>query len=81
MPDVHRDSAQDFDPARTHSEGLVDFAGNQLRLVHEQLSAVNLAIVQERDGKKPPWNALSRRLLPKVGSSLSYDMPSDCSVG
>jgi hypothetical protein len=36
VSDVHRDPAQDFDPARAKSKRLVNVAGNQLRLMHEQ---------------------------------------------
>jgi len=66
MRDIHRDPAQDFDPTRAHSKRLVDIAGNQLRLLHEQVSAVNTANLQERYAKSRRQNQFSTAALAKT---------------
>jgi aminoglycoside phosphotransferase len=39
--DIHRDPAQDFNSPGAHSKRFVNIAGNQLRLLHEQVSPAN----------------------------------------
>ena len=66
MRDIHRDPAQDFDPTRAHSKRLVDIAGNQLRLLHEQVSAVNTANLQEQYAKSLRQNQFPTAALAKT---------------
>src|SRR5439155_22250476 len=71
MRDIHRDPAQDFDPTRAHSKRLVDIAGNQLRLLHGHVSAVNTAYLPERYAKSRCQNKFSTAALAKTKLVIS----------
>src|SRR5215510_1733161 len=74
MRNFHRDPAQNFDPPRADSERLVNVAGDQLRLLHEQVSAVNSLNLQDRHAKKPPSKTFAAALA-KENSARSFSMP------
>ena len=67
---------QDFDPARAHSKRLVNVLGNQLRSVHEQLSAVDTDIMQDCDAKSRRRNHFPGGFR-EIRSIFFYVMPSD----